>query len=205
MSSPAPNSAETETSSQQPWFVRRGFCFTVAPCVEDGVLTLHLEFQNCYSHPADAFVMFHLPGTPLRFSHHFVADGGERGLQKIRCAVPERFQGQTEQFNVYADVEFPQEPGELQQTMEANPVNATPGVGLEIFRNIFGALFGRVSLRRETTLVLKIPNQVATTVGGGSSPQEALAHPILQYTLLAALIGVMVFGLLMILFPGIFG
>lgn len=205
MSRTETESDNSTLQSNANWFVRRGFCFRVLPRVESGVFTLDLEFQNCYSNPADVLVLLHLPGTSLRISRHFTANGGESGLRGIRLGVPKRYQGQTDEFRVYADVEFPSEPGELLQTMEAKPVNGTPGVGLEILRNVFGALAGTVALRKETTLSLALPNDVATTVEGNTAPQEALAHPIIQYSLLTALIGVMLFGLLMILFPGIFG
>lgn len=196
---------QAQRSSQLLWFARSGFCFAVEAVVEQGVWMLKIHYDNCCQNRATAAILLHVVGTPLIRTIAVEAEGGETGCLSVPWAVPERFQGRLETCQVCADVHYPDETGALLRNKQATLVNAPPGVWLEIFRNVLGALVGSYTFRREATLDLQIPSGVASELPEQANQTDQLAPPAVQYTLLVVLVGIMLAGCVLMLFPGLLG
>jgi hypothetical protein len=183
----------TETS---PWFARRGFCFQLEPEVEDGVFVLQVHYQNCFAHKASADVQLEQVDGPLADVLHLECEGGATGTTRWLWPVPARLQGTRVEFRVSADVNYGGDPGPVVSDRPAVAVPNRPTTTMRFFRTLrstfvspssFGPLFA-----------VDFPQSIAEQVQGHSGT-EPLAHPVVQYTLLAILVGLFVVGLIIVL------
>ncbi len=177
------------------WFAREGFCFRFEPLVLDGVFTLRLHYENCFSGAMVVDVQLDDSQAALSEVVRISCGGGEQGTLAWPWAVPKTLQGRQRVFRLSADVHFVDEPGEVVSDRAATPVPARSGTLMRLMGRLSPAVVNRPG--RSATLELELPEGVADKVAGGST--EPLAHPVVQVVLLTILVGLFVLGLILVL------
>lgn len=183
----------TETS---PWFARRGFCFQLEPNVEDGVFVLQVHYQNCFSHKVSADVQLEQVDGPLADVLRLECEGGATGTTRWSWPVPTTLQGTRVNFRVSADVNYGGDPGQAVSDRSAVAVPARPTTTMRFFRTLRSTFLSPSEVG--PLFAVDLPRDVAERVEGQTST-EPLAHPAIQYSLLAILVGLFIVGLIIVL------
>jgi hypothetical protein len=116
---------------------RNGFTFVIVPQTARGMLFLDMYFQNRFEGPCAADV--HL--RPFRSESHMLVEfhvscgPGAFGIMHLPVAVPRELQGQQQEFEVGANVSYPQGRGRMLRARRC----ATLTIGAD-FKNVVGEL-----------------------------------------------------------------
>jgi hypothetical protein len=144
------------------FFERLGFCFAIIPTVEDETCVIQIFYQNRYSKPCTARVRLrHCTFLPKRQKNKLSeiaveihCSGAECGMMRVPWAISKEYQGKLQNFDVGADVKYPDRRGMLLRFRE----------GLQVGSTAFPAGVAQTPARCE----LALPSSVVETISPDS-------------------------------------
>jgi hypothetical protein len=158
------------------YFERDGFCFAITPAASNGECRLDFYFQNGFDRSSRAQVVmrpsqqFFLNRRPIEtLTVEIDCPGGAYGVARVPWAVPAKFQGKKQSFDVGAHVEYPTGRGTMIRYRDGVHVGTAKRDVWAGILTLAGAVGGTVVITKPAKVKLTLPKDVEDTV-----PEDAL-------------------------------
>lgn len=155
------------------YFEQSGLCFAPRLEVLSGHCFICLYFQNRHAGEAVARVQFLPPLRSFSVGRHplpqvtydLACPGGAFGVVRVPFPVPRKYQGTRVQYEVGADVEYPQGRGKLLRYAEGVRVGRTRHLSqaYQLLETVVGLFFGFLSVSGPSRAPLQLPTEVLET------------------------------------------
>lgn len=153
------------------YFERDGFCFAIVPAAEEGQARLDVYFQNRFENPCQAQVVirpsqqFFLNRRPIEMlTVEILCEGAAFGVASVPWAVPAKYQGKKQSFDIGAGVEYPAGRGAMgryRDGLRVGKAGSRPWSGV---LTLSGAVAGIVVLHQPAKIRVQLPRGVAEDV-----------------------------------------
>jgi hypothetical protein len=176
-------------------FQQNGVSFVIQSAVINNFFHWILEYDNCFD--SDCRLTVALVGFDSDLKHAIKVEcsAGAAGRVAFAWPVPSSSQGKLERFHIYADVSRPGSKGERLRVPIGQAVRC-PGIsGNEFALNLLFGLVGAHLIQDSPLMEVDFPQGVATALPGQTPSHDALLPPVVQYLVLAAIVGLCIFGL----------
>lgn len=150
------------------YYERDGFCFAIVPTVEKGRLFLNVFFQNRYERgsraqvvirPSKGFFMSRGPMAQLTMAVE--CPGGGYGVTRIPFAVPRKFQGMTQSFDVAGQTSYPKGRGVMLRFHDGIGVGRASFDAWREIATVAAAFAGIIIVSRPAKCKVPLPDGVA--------------------------------------------
>jgi hypothetical protein len=153
------------------YFERDGFCFAILPAVSEGQGRLDVYFQNRFERACRGQVVirpsqqFFLNRRPIEMlTVEIECEGAAFGVARVPWAVPAKFQGKRQSFDVGAHVDYPSGRGTMIRYRDGARVGTAKRDVWSGLLTLSGAVGGVVVLAQPAKINLVLPKGITESV-----------------------------------------